>query len=58
MHTARGEMSLVAGRQASERLKLFKGEPAVSVEPYRGHASFLSELVAFGKLIIKKFITI
>lgn len=38
-------MSLVAGRQVSEMLKPFKGEPAVSIERYRGHASLLSEIV-------------
>lgn len=44
MRSTPGEMGVAAGRGATGMLKLFKGEPAISIEHYRGHASFLPEL--------------
>lgn len=45
MHSAGGEMSLETGRQASDMLEFFKGNPVVSIELYHSRGTFLSELV-------------
>lgn len=54
MHSAGGEMSLETGRQASDMLEFFKGHPAVGIELYHSHGTFLSEPVPlhFEKLIV------
>lgn len=39
-------MSLETGRQISDMLECFKGDPVVSIKLYHSHGTFLSELVS------------